>query len=388
MKLAIRAASVITPEREIPRGTVLIEDASIAGVQQDGEVPAGYKTVDARDCTCVPGFIDIHIHGGAGHDLMEATPEAMETIGRHLAVHGTTAYYPTTVTASVPGLEAALARIGAYVQRMAGAPPSDLQAQPLGIHMEGPFISKIRKGVHPVEYIVPPSRELFDRFAEAAAGTLRLMTMAPEVDGAEDVIRHAFNRGVRVGMGHTDATYEQAEYAVSLGIRHAIHTFNAMRPLMHRDPGVIAAALSDDALNTELIADGVHVYEPVIRILARAKGPERILLITDGLAAAGMGDGTYTLGEFEITVRGPVACNRQGVLAGSVLTLDSAIRNMMAFTDLPLRDVVKMATLNQARLMGLETKGRIEPGADADLVLLNKDLQVSAVCTRGRFEQF
>ncbi len=388
MKLAIRAGSVITPEQEIPNCTVVVEDSTIVAVGPDAAVPPGHQEIDARDRICVPGFIDLHIHGGGGHDLMEGTTAALESVGRNLAVHGTTSYFPTTVTASVAGTVEALSRIGAYVQKMAPSPPSDLQAQPLGIHMEGPFISKIRKGVHPVEYIVPPSRELFDRFAQAAGGTLRLMTMAPELEGAEDVIRHAFNRGVRVGMGHTDATYEQAEYAVLLGIRHVVHMFNAMRPFSHRDPGVIAAALANDELHTELIADGVHVYEPVMRILASAKGPARILLITDGLAATGMPDGTYTLGEFEITVKGPLACNRQGVIAGSVLTLDRAIRNMMGFTGLPLRQVVKMATINQARLMGLEKKGRIEPGADADIVLLTRDMQVSAVCTRGQFEQF
>jgi N-acetylglucosamine-6-phosphate deacetylase len=385
MKFAIRAGSVITPEREIPDCTVLVEDGTIAAVGPEVALPPGTREIRALDRICVPGFIDLHIHGGAGHDLMEADADGFAAIGRHLAAHGTTAYFPTTLTASVARTLDALARLAGFIREFQKAPPAGLQAEPIGIHMEGPFISKIRKGVHPVEYIVAPARDLFDRFQEAAGGTLRLMTMAPEAEGAAEVIRQAFAQGVRVGMGHTDATYEQAEAAVDLGIRHAIHLFNAMRPFSHRDPGVIGAALTDDRLSAELIADGIHVHEPVIRLLARAKGPERILLVTDAVAATGMGDGTYTLGGFEIKVKGPLACNRQGVIAGSVLTLDHALRNMMRFTGLPLRDVVRMATLNQARLMGLEKKGRIAVGADADLVLLTKDLEVAEVCLRGRF---
>ena len=189
-------------------------------------------------------------------------------------------------------------------------------------------------------------------------------------------------------MGHTDATFEQAERAVGLGVRHVIHVFNAMRPFAHRDPGVIAATLLDDRLSAELIADGVHVSEPAIQLLLRAKGPGGVLLVTDGMAAVGMPEGTYRLGEDEITVQGTEARSRDGLLAGSVLTLDRAIRNMVRLTGLPLREVVQMATLNQARLMGLERKGRIAADADADLVLLTPSLEVAAVCARGVMQQF
>lgn len=388
MKLAIHAGTVLTPQQEIPDCTILVEDSRIAAVGREIAVPAGARRIDARNRICVPGFIDLHLHGAGGHDLMEGTPEALEAVGRVLAAHGTTSYFPTTVTASVPATVQALGRISQFVRRMQDEQPSDLQAHPLGIHMEGPFINPVRKGVHPVEHIAPPTPQLFDTFLEAAGGALRLITMAPEVEGAEPVIRRAFEHGVRVGMGHTDATFEQAEQALELGIRHVIHMFNAMRPFSHRDPGVIASALLDDRISTELIADGVHVYEPAVRLLARAKGPARILLVTDGLAATGMPDGAYTLGEMEITVKAPVACNRAGVLAGSVLTLDRAVRNMVQFSKLPLKDVVRMATLNQALLMGLEKKGRIAPGADADLVLLTESLDVAAVCARGRLEEF
>ncbi len=387
MKLAIDAGVIITPEEEIHGGTVLIEDSRITAVGSEIDVPGEARRIDARQRICVPGFIDLHLHGAGGHDLMEATVEAMETVGRVLATHGTTSYYATTLTASVPATLRALERLGDYVRRME-SPPSDLQAQPVGIHMEGPFLNAVRKGVHPEQHLLAPTVDTFDAFHAAAKGALRLFTMAPELEGAEEVMRYAFGHGVRVGMGHTDATYEQAEDAVELGVRHVVHMFNAMRPFSHRDPGIIGAALIDDRISTELIADGVHVFEPAIRLLVRSKGPDRVLLITDGLAATGMPEGTYTLGEMEIVVKGPVACNRAGVLAGSVLTLDRAVRNMVQFTGLRLRDVVRMATLNQARLMGLENKGCIKPGMDADLVLLDEALEVTAVCTRGRLEQF
>ena len=387
MKLAIHAGTVLTPEEEIPQGMVLVEDDHIVAVGREIHVPPDARRLEAPDTTCVPGFIDLHVHGAGGHDLMEGTPEALAAVGRMLAAHGTTSYIPTTLTASVPRTLAALECLGDFVRRMQG-PPSELVAQPLGIHMEGPFLNALRKGVHPAQHMLAPRNELFEDFYQAAGGALRILTIAPEVQGAEPVIRRALERSVLVGMGHTDATFQQAERAAALGVRHVIHMFNAMRPFAHRDPGVIAATLLDDRLNAELIADGVHVSEPAIRLLLRAKGPGGVLLITDGLAAVGMPEGTYRLGECEITVRGLEARNRDGVLAGSVLTLDRAVRNMVRFTGLQLREVVQMATLNQARLLGLERKGRIAAGADADLVLLTPSLEVAAVCTRGVLERF
>ena len=387
MKLAIHAGTVLTPEEEIPQGTVLVEDDRIVAVGREIHIPADARRLEAPDTTCVPGFIDLHVHGAGGHDLMESTPEAVAAVGRTLAAHGTTSYFPTTLTAPMPRTLAALECLGDLVRRMEG-PPSKLVAQPLGIHMEGPFLNALRKGVHPAQHMLAPRNELFEDFYQAAGGTLRILTLAPEVDGTEAMMPHVLERGVLVGMGHTDANFEQAERAVELGVRHVVHMFNAMRPFAHRDPGVIAATLLDDRLSAELIADGVHVSEPAIRLLLHAKGPGGVLLVTDGLAAVGMAEGTYRLGECEITVRGSEARSRDGVLAGSVLTLDGAVRNMVRFTGLPLREVVKMATLNQARLLGLARKGRIAAGADADLVLLTGSLEVAAVCARGVLQQF
>ncbi len=380
-KLAIHAGVVIAPPgAELLECDILIDGEHIDAVGLDLHIPKNAKVIDARKQICVPGFIDMHVHGAGGHDLMEATPEAFRAVSTTLARYGTTSFFPTTVTASVPKTEKALAAIGKWIDK---APRG--VSQPLGIHMEGPFISHKRLGVHPPQHVLPPTAKQFKQFVSAAGEHLRVMTVAPEVPGAEDVIAAAAKSGVRIAMGHTDATYDQAIRAANLGVRHAVHMFNAMRPFGHRDPGVIGAVLLDERVSAELIADGVHVDPAAIRVLMKAKGPEDIVLITDGLSPVGMPEKIrYRLGEFDVEVRGGAVRNLDGVLAGSILTLDQAIRNMMEFTALPLRSLVRMTSYNQAKLMGLAGKGVIAKGADADLVLLNRDLSVAKVFVRGQ----
>jgi N-acetylglucosamine-6-phosphate deacetylase len=394
-KLAIRAGVVIGPppefgataSDEILDGTVLIDGDTIEAVGRDIRIPKGARRVDARDKICVPGFIDVHVHGAGGADLMDATPEALATVARTLARFGTTSFYPTTVTSSMQLTLRTLERLAAWI----GGVPASLGkngavAQPLGIHMEGPFISHGRLGVHPSPLVLPPTVGVFKQFLDAAGEQLRILTMAPEAPGAADVIDSALESGVRVAMGHTDASFQQALDAIDRGVRHAVHTFNAMRPFSHRDPGVIAATLLDERVMAELIADGVHVHPAAIRLLMKAKGPFGILLITDGVSPMGMpeGDG-YRLGEMEVSVRNGAVRNAAGTLAGSVLTIDHAIRNMRDITALPLRDLVRMATWNPASMMHItHRKGVIAPGADADVVLLTQELMVAQVYARGR----
>jgi N-acetylglucosamine-6-phosphate deacetylase len=256
-------------------------------------------------------------------------------------------------------------------------------AEVLGIHLEGPFISKVRRGVHPVDAIAKPSVELLDQFIEAADGFVKLLTLAPELAGAIDVIQSAVTAGIVVGMGHTDADYEQAIAGIRAGIRHATHTFNAMRPFAHRDPGVIGAVLTEPDVTAEIIADLIHVSGPAIQVLIGAKGFETVLLVTDGMAATGMPDGNYRLGNFEVTVTDGMARNSEGKLAGSTLTLDRALRNIVGL-GVPLLEAVRMATVLPARRLGLAgKKGIIAVGADADIVALTPDLHVAAVMTRG-----
>jgi N-acetylglucosamine-6-phosphate deacetylase len=287
----------------------------------------------------------------------------------------------TTVTAKVEETLRAVEGIAAYISRQYETEES--RAEILGIHFEGPFISKERRGVHPAEWIQPPSAATLDRFLKAAAGNARMITIAPEVPGADPCIDAARAAGLVVSIGHTDASYEQARAAMARGAQSATHVYNAMRPFSHRDPGVIGAVLTSPEINAELIADGVHVEEAAMKLLLLAKGAAHVTLVSDGLSATGMPDGKYMLGGFEVTVSGGVCRNAEGVLAGSTLTLDRALRNIVALGT-SLEDAVRMLTLNPATLLGIEfKKGSLRVGADADILLLDRELRVAKVWAHG-----
>ena len=260
----------------------------------------------------------------------------------------------------------------------------------MGIHLEGPFLSAECRGAHPLKHLQKPFLPLLQQFLEAAGGFLRVLTLAPEVEGALEIEEHAIQSGVKVALGHSNATYRQAEKAIDGGAFHAVHVFNAMRPFEHRESGILGAILTDDRVQAEVIADGVHVSAPALRLLVRAKGASRILLVTDGVSATGMDPGRYRLGEMEILVEDdplagfPTCRNAEGKLAGSVLTQDRAVQNMVAFTGVTLCEAVRMASLNPAQLLGLEhRKGCLQPGADADLVVLEPNGMVAGVMARG-----
>jgi N-acetylglucosamine-6-phosphate deacetylase len=273
-----------------------------------------------------------------------------------------------------------LARAAAEPQ--AAVDSSRPAAELLGIHFEGPFISPARRGVHPPEWIAAPSQELLDRFLAAAGGSARILTLAPELDGALGLVDRACAAGLVVGLGHTNATYEEAIAAIDRGARHAVHVFNAMRPFSHRDTGVIGAVLTRPEVTAEVIADGVHVDAAALQILLAAKSAESVILVSDATAATGMPDGNYRLGTFEVSVKQGVCRDAEGRLAGSTLTLDRAVRCMVAL-GVPLADALRMATLNPAHRLGLEArKGVLAPGADADLVFLDDALNVAGVMTR------
>jgi len=371
--LAFTAQRLITPTETVENPVVLVEDGKILeiAVRSARAVPAGVTAFDFYDSTLAPGYIDLHIHGSAGHDVMENTADALPAVERLLARHGVTSYYPTTVTAPIDSTLRALERLAdAIEKREPRTAPEAARACPAGIHLEGPFLSHARRGVHPPENLLKPTLAAFERFWEAAHGRIRMMTIAPELDGAIEVIAEASRRGVCVSLGHSDADLRTSERGIAAGARHATHTFNAMRPLNHRDPGILGVVLTDSRLSADIIADGVHVDPAIVRLFARAKGPEQTVLITDATAATGMPDGVYRLGSLEVEVRDG-KCTSDGKLAGSVLTLDRAVRNLARFAGWTLEQAVAAASLNPARVGGLSNKGALTVGADADFVVLN-----------------
>lgn len=381
--LLLHAARALTPNIEIPDVGILIRDDVIEaiGPRAGMTLPAGAKEVSADQQIAVPGFVDVHIHGAGGHDVMEATNEALAAVARTIAGHGTTSFVATTVTASPDHTCRSVEGIARFiaVQHEADEP----RAEVLGIHFEGPFISAARRGVHPLEWIQLPSAELLEKLLHAASGNGRVLTIAPELLGATPCIDAARKAGLVVAIGHTDATYEQARAAIARGAHHAVHVYNAMRPFSHRDSGVIGAVLTSPEVTAELIADGVHVEEAAMRLLLQAKGAGCVILVSDGISATGMPDGKYALGTFEVTVSHGIARNAEGRLAGSTLTLDRALRNI-ATLGVPLADAVGMLTANPARLLGIEfKKGALRTGADADIVLLDETLYVRDVWVRG-----
>jgi N-acetylglucosamine-6-phosphate deacetylase len=314
---------------------------------------------------------------------MEAEPAALSAIASTVARYGTTSFVATTVTAALDHTCHSLEGLAKFIRGQSPPRQDSPTSEILGVHLEGPFISQARRGVQPQEWIAAPSVVSLRKMLSAAGGTARILTLAPELPGALELVDAARAEGLVVGMGHTDATYDETEAAIQRGARHAVHVFNAMRPFSHRETGVLGAVLTSSDVTAELIADGVHVDPAAMRLLFAAKGAARVVLVSDATSAAGMPDGTYRLGTFEVTVAGGVCRNAEGLLAGSTLTLDRALRNVVAL-GVPLADAVRMLTLNPATVLGLElTKGVLAPRADADLVLLDANLRVSGVMTRG-----
>jgi N-acetylglucosamine-6-phosphate deacetylase len=379
----LHVGRAVTPREEIVQAGLLIRDGVIEaiGPREAMTLPVGAAEVAELEATAVPGFVDVHIHGAGGHDVMEASKAALQAVAHKLAQFGTTSFLATTVTASPDETCRAAAAIAHFISSQHET--TEGLAEVLGIHFEGPFLSKERRGVQPAEWLQLPSADLLERFLRCAAGNARILTIAPELLGAAPCIDAARKAGLVVSLGHTDATYEQARAAIARGAHHATHVYNAMRPFTHRDPGVIGAVLTTREITAELIADGVHVDDVAMKILLQAKGAEGVILISDGISATGMPDGEYMLGGFQVTVSGGVCRNSEGKLAGSTLTLDRALRNMVAL-GVPLADAVRMLTLNPATLLGIEfKKGALRAGADADIVLLNDHLQISRVWARG-----
>jgi N-acetylglucosamine-6-phosphate deacetylase len=388
--IALTATTLFTPRERIEQPLLLVEEGGIVEVTSRArrEVPGHCRLVDFGDGILAPGFIDIHIHGGAGHDVMEAGAGALPPVERLLASHGVTSYFPTTVTAPMAATLSALGRLADAIEAAERNPQTyhlqagQLRARPLGIHLEGPFISHKRRGVHPPENLLAPSPAAWDRFWQAARGRIRVLTIAPELPGALEVITQAAARGVCVSLGHSDADLDAAHEGFAAGARHATHTFNAMRPLDHRAPGILGEVLTDARLSADIIADGIHLDPVILQLFLKAKGPEAAVLITDATAATGMPNGRYQLGSLQVEVKDG-RCMVGESLAGSVLTMDRAVRNVMRFAQWDLQHAVRLATSNPARVAGVKNGGSIQAGAPADLVVLSPSGEVRSTIVRG-----
>ncbi len=377
----ILADRLITPTREIESAFVRVAGGRIESVGLRRDLPEGETTPHVGHLL-IPGMIDLHVNGAGGVDLAQDDPDAVSRVGRILARHGCTGYLATLITDRQDRLTRTLESLGRRIGQ------TTLGARALGIHLEGPFINPGRKGAHPPEGVQRPSREAFDAYRRAAGGGLRMLTLAPELPGALELISEARRDIPIVALGHSEADLECGLEAIQRGANAAVHVFNAMPPLHHREPGLVAAILNSSGIVAEIIADGVHVHPEMVRILYRCKGASRIALVTDAVSAAGMPDGRYRVGPVEIWKSDGVCRDGDGALAGSALQMDEGLRNLRRWLDgepaVPLRDLVGGASLLPATLLGLANKGRTEAGCDADLVLLDEDLRVLKTWVEGR----
>jgi N-acetylglucosamine-6-phosphate deacetylase len=378
MAIALVNARVLTPDEEIPRATVVLEGGRIAAVGEGLPPPAAAQVIDLAGMTLAPGFIDIHVHGGGGFSLMTEDSEEIRSYARWVVSKGVTAFLITLVAAARPQMERWLAVAASVGESVPGG------ASPLGIYLEGPFLNPKRKGAIPADGLRPPDVSEFLAHVGTARGGLKTIALAPELAGARELIVAAREQGVVASIGHSDATYEEALEAISLGVTQATHCFNAMRPFHHRDPGCLGAVLASPEVAAELIADGVHVHPGAMALLLRAKGPQRTILVTDGVVPAGLPPGRYSLFGQQIEVTGQAATLADGGLAGSVTTMDQMVRNLVRLGLASLPEALRMASLNAAAALGLEcSKGRIARGFDADLVALDDGLQVAMTFVGG-----
>jgi N-acetylglucosamine-6-phosphate deacetylase len=377
MTKAIAGGTLITPLEIYEDADILIEDGTIIAVGPgvaSGEIA---EVIDAGGAIVAPGYIDVHVHGSAGHDTMDGTREAIEGMARFFAAHGVTSFCPTTLTQPAADIMASVRAVHECMEN-----PIEGGAQPLGVHLEGPCIDAKKKGAQPEQHITTAAAIDYQQLF--SLGNIKLITLAPEIEENKALIAFARSQGAAVVVGHSSATYEDIEEAVQHGLNHATHTFNQMEGLHHRKPGTVGGVLLLDEIYAEFIADGIHLHPAVVDMVVRLKGPERAVAITDAISGAGMPDGDYELGGQAIVVKEGAVRLPDGTLAGSALTLDQAVRNIAEFTIAPLPEAIQMATLTPARSIGVANrKGSLEPGKDADIVILDDDLSVLKTMVGG-----
>lgn len=372
----IAGGRLVTPDGVLDGGWLLVEDGEIAALGA-GDAPRAESTVDAEGAWLVPGFVDIHCHGGGGEPFTSGNAERIAgAVGVH-ARHGTTTMLASLVSRPIPELVSQIAALRELTE----------QGLIAGVHLEGPFLSAVRCGAHDPAILCPPDRDSVDAVLRAGRGAVRMVTVAPELEGSVRAVRQLVDGGSIAAIGHTDAIEAQVLPAVDAGATVATHLFNGMRPLHHREPGPVGALLADPRVTVELICDLVHLSPTIVRLAAQHAGPERTVLVTDAIAAAGVGDGSYDIGGLEVVVRDGVPTLAGGTsLAGSTLTMDAAFRNLVRSCGMTVADAVAATATRPAELLGLgDVTGRLAKGLRADVVLLDATLHPTKVLRRGEW---
>ncbi len=381
MKCTLRGARLVDAQHDLLQGDLTMEDTRILAAGPLSDLPGASDTIfDATGMLVTPGFIDVHTHGGGGCNLHTTDADEMSRYARWAPQTGVTAFL-----IGIVGTPGTLPQAQLRAATTAIATPQPDSAEPLGIHLEGPYINEARRGAHPPAWLRAPDAAEIEEVLALTAGCLRLITLAPELPGAAEIIRRLVQANVTVSIGHTDATYEQTLEALALGATHVTHCCNAMRPLHHREPGPIGAIMRAPQVYGELIADGVHVHPAMMDILVRILGPQRTIVITDALAGAGMpNNGVFEFGGQEARVICGAARLADGTITGSILTMDQALRNILEMTHVSLQDAVAMLTINPARSIKVaDRKGLLQPGYDADVLVFDDALSLQAIFCRG-----
>jgi N-acetylglucosamine-6-phosphate deacetylase len=380
-KLALLGGTVVTPDAAVDDGVVLIEDGVIvyAGSRTGAISLIDATVIDARDKYVLPGFVDTHVHGGHGDDVMRDGAEGIRRIARSMLRYGTTSFLPTTMSASHQAL------VNALEDCVAAMTDDEIAADILGVHVEGPYINVAKKGAQSASDIRNPNLEECEDYLRAAGGLIKIMTLAPEIHGGIELVEWLTKRNIIASLGHSDADYKTTLAAIDAGATHATHLFNAMPALHHRQPNLTTASLNEPAIIVEMILDGVHVAPEMARLTASLKGRENLILITDAMAAVGCADGEYTLGDSQVQVKGNRCTLPDGeTIAGSILTMNRALANAVEFTNMNIVDATYAAATLPAKICGAaKRKGSLETGKDADIAMLNKDFSIAMTIKAG-----
>ncbi|SMF84952.1 N-acetylglucosamine 6-phosphate deacetylase [Paenibacillus uliginis N3/975] len=374
----IQHVNVVLPHQILPSATVWVTDGKIERIetQEAQQFDEGYERIDGNGMWLIPGMIDVHIHGANGYDMMDGTEASIQEVSQTCATTGCTSFLATSVSSTMEDLLNMIRCVKSVIGREQGAKIA-------GIHLEGPYLNPKRKGMQNEKYLRHPDLDEMKLIFQEAGSLIKMVTIAPELPGGLELISYLKDQGVVIAVAHSDATYEEAKEAFGAGASHVTHCFNGMRPIHHRDPGLIVAAFEEPHVSLQAIVDQVHLHPAIIRLMHRIKGPEGMVLITDALQAMGLGDGEYLFGGHHVTVSEGIARLADGTLASSTVTMNEALR-LTVENGISLTDAVQMASTSPARILGLSNKGKMEIGYDADFVLLNEKYEVQWTMIEGQ----